>query len=327
MPFFVRITPTSPRERLSGALYAFDLTEGELLDRVVDPYRRGDAITLGGRTLAATDITQIDIREAVDAVGSHPLAELRPEWTSGNRRRIGDRIARYGEDVTDRYITGPTGEAVQGPSDGEDAREPDERTGRATDGAQPPGPIRAGVGVLAVIGVVLTIISSRAWVAGGAIGCVLAVAGLHRHVWRWPPALWAVVVVAVITVAGGLAGWGIGQAVTSASKQSSSTNASPGGVPSGPGRPETAGGAARTWSNYRDAGGTSGPPVQPAHTIKVACRAIGYRVPDGNTWWYRIASAPWNGRYYVTADAFYNNGHRSGRLQGTLLVDRAVRLC
>jgi hypothetical protein len=53
----------------------------------------------------------------------------------------------------------------------------------------------------------------------------------------------------------------------------------------------------------------------------------GLRVQDGNTWWYRIATSPWNGAYYASADAFYNNGQTSGTLVGTPYVDPAVPDC
>ena len=43
-------------------------------------------------------------------------------------------------------------------------------------------------------------------------------------------------------------------------------------------------------------------------TVQIACKIAGFTVADGNTWWYQIASTPWNGAYYVSADAFYNNG-------------------
>ena len=42
---------------------------------------------------------------------------------------------------------------------------------------------------------------------------------------------------------------------------------------------------------------------------------------------YRIASAPWSGSYYVSADAFYNNGQTSGSLVGTPFVDSNVPNC
>jgi hypothetical protein len=53
----------------------------------------------------------------------------------------------------------------------------------------------------------------------------------------------------------------------------------------------------------------------------------GFRVANGNTWWYRIAQSPWNDNYYVSADAFYNNGQTSGSLAGTPWVDPAVPNC
>ncbi len=93
------------------------------------------------------------------------------------------------------------------------------------------------------------------------------------------------------------------------------------------GVPETAGGAANTWTNYMNAGGNQGPTVGGGATIIIACKLHGFQVSDGNTWWYQIASRPWNGGYYVTADAFYNNGQTSGSLQGTPFVDPNVPDC
>ncbi len=93
------------------------------------------------------------------------------------------------------------------------------------------------------------------------------------------------------------------------------------------GRLETVGGVAHNWINYKLAMGPAGPLIPDHATIRIACRLHGFRVQDGNTWWYRIASKPWNGRYYVSADAFYNNGHRSGSLLRTPFVDPRVPLC
>jgi hypothetical protein len=53
----------------------------------------------------------------------------------------------------------------------------------------------------------------------------------------------------------------------------------------------------------------------------------GFRVADGDTWWYKVASSPWNGTYYASADAFYNNGQTSGSLVGTPFVDASVPNC
>ena len=91
--------------------------------------------------------------------------------------------------------------------------------------------------------------------------------------------------------------------------------------------PETTGGVTHTWSDWTNAGGVEGPTIPAVTTVQIACKLPGFRVADGNTWWYRIASSPWNGQFYVSADPFYNNGATSGPLLGTPFVDSAVRDC
>lgn len=90
---------------------------------------------------------------------------------------------------------------------------------------------------------------------------------------------------------------------------------------------ETVGGVTHTWTNYLNAGGTQGPSIPSNATVQIACKVTGFKVEDGDTWWYRVASAPWNGAYYASADAFYNNGQTSGSLHGTPFVDPAVPNC
>lgn len=90
---------------------------------------------------------------------------------------------------------------------------------------------------------------------------------------------------------------------------------------------ETAGGAANTWTNWTNAGGYQGPTIPAYATVQIACKLPGFRVADGDTWWYRIAESPWNSQYYVSADAFYNNGQTSGSLHGTPFVDANMRDC
>jgi surface antigen len=97
--------------------------------------------------------------------------------------------------------------------------------------------------------------------------------------------------------------------------------------PPPPTRGETTGGVTHTWTNYTNAGGTQGPSIPSNATVQIACALAGFRVADGNTWWYRIASSPWSGAYYASADAFYNNGQTSGSLIGTPFVDPAVPGC
>jgi hypothetical protein len=110
------------------------------------------------------------------------------------------------------------------------------------------------------------------------------------------------------------------------------------GAPSSPGPPpppapppstwsETPGGPTHTWTNYTNAGGYEGPTIPTSQTVQVSCKRPGFAVGDGNTWWYLIASSPWNNAYYASADAFYNNGQTSGSLKGTPFVDPTVRDC
>lgn len=90
---------------------------------------------------------------------------------------------------------------------------------------------------------------------------------------------------------------------------------------------ETTGGVTHTWTNYTNAGGYPGASIPSNATVQVSCRIVGFRVSDGDTWWYRIASSPWNNAYYASADPFYNNGQTSGPLKGTPFVDEAVPGC
>jgi hypothetical protein len=90
---------------------------------------------------------------------------------------------------------------------------------------------------------------------------------------------------------------------------------------------ETVGGPTHTWTDYSDAGGTEGAIIPTGQSVQVTCVVQGFRVTDGNTNWYRIASSPWDNAYYASADAFYNNGAVSGSLDGTPYVDPQVPAC
>lgn len=90
---------------------------------------------------------------------------------------------------------------------------------------------------------------------------------------------------------------------------------------------ETVGGETHTHSDFATAGGTEGPVIHTGETVQIACRVEGQAVEDGDTWWYRIASSPWNSVYYASADAFYNNGEKTGTLIGTPFFDPAVPSC
>lgn len=90
---------------------------------------------------------------------------------------------------------------------------------------------------------------------------------------------------------------------------------------------ETTGTPARTWSDYKTAGGKAGEPLGPRQSVQVSCRIRGFIVQDGDPWWYRIESSPWNGDYYATSDAFYNQGSTSGPVDNGVIVDEQVPEC
>ncbi len=92
-------------------------------------------------------------------------------------------------------------------------------------------------------------------------------------------------------------------------------------------RKETVGARTSTFTDYKNAGGRAGRHIRKYQTVKVICRVRGFKVQDGDTWWYRIATSPWDGKYYASADAFYNDGRTRGSLRNTPFVDRKVRVC
>jgi hypothetical protein len=89
---------------------------------------------------------------------------------------------------------------------------------------------------------------------------------------------------------------------------------------------ETTGTPAHTWADPVQLTG-AGTPLGPRQSVQVLCRVKGYVVEDGDPWWYRLASSPWNGRYYATSDAFYNNGATSGPVDNGVVVDEQVPIC
>jgi hypothetical protein len=135
-----------------------------------------------------------------------------------------------------------------------------------------------------------------------------------------------------VTVVGGIlvveiTGGPAGPPVSAASSTSNPPTAT--GLPPLPKRtyPETGGGPVHTWSDATTGEGTQGPLVASGRTIRVGCKVTGLRVTDGDSWWYRIASKPWSGGFFASADGFYNNGRTSGTLHHTPLVDPRVPVC
>jgi hypothetical protein len=90
--------------------------------------------------------------------------------------------------------------------------------------------------------------------------------------------------------------------------------------------PETSWRRAPTYKQP-DRGGGQGYDVVAYETIAVSCRAEGYVDPNGNGWWYRIASGPWNDAFYTPADSFFNGADTSGNHSAAPIVDSAVPSC
>jgi hypothetical protein len=81
-----------------------------------------------------------------------------------------------------------------------------------------------------------------------------------------------------------------------------------------------------TFTNYHNASGM-GPPISAGTWVEVSCRVhdpfIASVNPDG--WWYRIASPPWNDRYYSPANVFMNGDPYGGPY--TRNTDFSVPVC
>ena len=116
MYYHVRITPRS-RRRSGDDELALDLTEDQLEERFLDPYRRGLPITTGGRTFALSDIERIHINRTEQS-----SAELIPRIRAEQQARTASSgvvvlggpgyswyVTTEGENVTDQLITGPPG--------------------------------------------------------------------------------------------------------------------------------------------------------------------------------------------------------------------------
>jgi hypothetical protein len=71
-----------------------------------------------------------------------------------------------------------------------------------------------------------------------------------------------------------------------------------------------------------------GNPVEPGQTVKVICRVYAPEPPSVNPdgYWYRLASLPWNGRYYAPANSFWN-GDIPGHRPYTHNTDKRIPIC
>jgi hypothetical protein len=83
----------------------------------------------------------------------------------------------------------------------------------------------------------------------------------------------------------------------------------------------------QTFSNFVSAGGPFGVPLTSGQSVQVACRVKGFKVQDGDVWWYRLSAPPWDGNYYVSTDNFWNTPDTSGSPINGISFDPKVKTC
>jgi len=90
---------------------------------------------------------------------------------------------------------------------------------------------------------------------------------------------------------------------------------------------ETAYTASKTFADFVSAGGPFGASLSARQAVQVSCRVKGFKVADGDRWWYRLASSPWNGQYYATTDNFWNTPRPIGNPINGIAFDKRVPVC
>jgi predicted nucleotide-binding protein len=106
VPYHVIVTPRKPEDRRAGEALALDKDAAWVEERVVQHWRQGNAIFIDGRTFAPDNIDKILITETT-RFSRQLITEVRK--TPGVPLPPGLEIARGGQDVTDQFITGPSG--------------------------------------------------------------------------------------------------------------------------------------------------------------------------------------------------------------------------
>jgi serine/threonine protein kinase len=111
-PFFhVRIAPVDARDLLSGPLYAFDLSERELIETFIAPYQSESPVQHGDRRLEhyrAPKITRTNIsgQQTVDTIRERLK---RSSFSHSAHQAEENFFEKASQDVTDDYLAGPPG--------------------------------------------------------------------------------------------------------------------------------------------------------------------------------------------------------------------------
>jgi hypothetical protein len=109
VPYHVRVSTWSTRSRDEVRL---DLSREELESRFLQPYREGQPIVIGGRTIPPADLERLRINYT-----DEPSSQLRPIVEAERRNSavvpwmipIEWDIANKGRDISDELVTGPAG--------------------------------------------------------------------------------------------------------------------------------------------------------------------------------------------------------------------------
>ena len=107
--FHVRVTRNSDSSRTYVRL---DLSEEQLEERVLLPYREGRPIVIGGTTIPIGDIKQIRINtteESAETIRLRVRAQMRESRFISFSTPEDWYVADYGPEATDDFITGPPG--------------------------------------------------------------------------------------------------------------------------------------------------------------------------------------------------------------------------
>ena len=101
MFFHVRVWPQSPRQQLSGEIWAFNLSEVELRERFLVPHDEGLPIAWEGRTLGGGDVAVLTVS----------ASDYEVDLTTGASQREKHAAFKALDDVTRHWVTRPAGSA------------------------------------------------------------------------------------------------------------------------------------------------------------------------------------------------------------------------
>lgn len=114
MVYHVTITTKST---LMDPVVKVNLSEDQVRERVVKPWEQGRGIFLAGRPIAPGDIDELTIHRTEQRASAYAAQVLEQRRQDASLPVSDDwYVAQMGDDVTDDFITGPAGAAVQSPT-------------------------------------------------------------------------------------------------------------------------------------------------------------------------------------------------------------------